>query len=69
MNQPNKNPKHLFIGEWLFNEIDLIDKLFLISLLRKANIRPPSGPLTLLNYGHLHNLETGKRFGKSLMVC
>ena len=27
MKQPNKNPKHLFIGKWLFNEIDLKDKL------------------------------------------
>lgn len=36
MNQPNKNQKHIFIGEWLFNEIDLNDKLLFDEFIKES---------------------------------
>lgn len=36
MNQFNKNPKQRFIGEWLFNEIDLNDKLIFDKFIKEC---------------------------------
>ncbi|MEH7176299.1 phosphatidylglycerol lysyltransferase domain-containing protein [Neobacillus vireti] len=36
MNQPNKNPKRIFIGKWLFNEIDLNDKLLFEKFVKES---------------------------------